>query len=81
MPCKYDVIKTKTKLRIRLLRSSMNNYSCRAAGWGMREAGWTLVGSMNEESQVRGCYNITFICTPTRKQTLLEKTENKTFRT
>ena len=21
------------------------------------------VGSMNEESQVRGCYNITFICT------------------
>ena len=23
---------------------------------------------MNEESQVRGCYNITFICTPTRKQ-------------
>ena len=23
------------------------------------------VGSMDEESQVRGCYNITFICTPT----------------
>jgi len=23
---------------------------------------------MDEESQVRGCYNITFICTPTRKQ-------------
>ena len=26
------------------------------------------VGSMDEESQVRGGYNITFICTPTRKQ-------------
>ena len=23
------------------------------------------VGSMDEEPQVRGCYNITFICTPT----------------
>ena len=40
------------------------------------------VGSMNEESQVRGCYNITFVCTPTRKQCVLEKTQaNKTFRT
>ena len=28
------------------------------------------VGSMDEESQVRGSYNITFIFTPTRKQCL-----------
>ena len=34
----------------------------RGGKWGKQ------VGSMNEESQVRGCYNITFICTPTRKQ-------------
>ena len=26
------------------------------------------VGSMNEEPQVRGCYNITFICTPTNQE-------------
>ena len=41
------------------------------------------VGSMDEESQVRGCYNITFICTPTNQETVsvLEKTQaNKTFR-
>ena len=41
-------------------------------------------GSMNEEPQVRGCYNITFICTPTNQETVsvLEKTQaNKTFRT
>ena len=25
---------------------------------------------MNEESQVRGCYNITFICTPTNQETM-----------
>ena len=34
----------------------------------VREWGWGVegkqVGSMDEESQVRGCYNITFICTP-----------------
>ena len=28
------------------------------------------VGSMDEESQVRGCYNITFICTPTNQETV-----------
>ena len=42
------------------------------------------VGSMDEEPQVRGCYNITFICTPTNQETVsvLEKTQaNKTFRT
>ena len=42
------------------------------------------VGSMNEEPQVRGCYNITFICAPTNQETgsVLEKTQaKKTFRT
>ena len=35
---------------------------------------------MNEEPQVRGCYNITFICTPTNQETVsvLEKTQAKT---
>ena len=36
------------------------------------------VGSMNEESQVRGCYNITFICAPTRKQCLCWKRHKQT---
>ena len=48
-------------------------------GWGVEGK---QVGSMDEEPQVRGCYNITFICTPTNQETVsvLEKTEaNKTF--
>ena len=39
---------------------------------------------MDEEPQVRDCYNITFICTPTNQETVsvLEKTQaNKTLRT
>ena len=39
---------------------------------------------MDEEPQIRGCYNITFICTPANQETVsvLEKTQaNKTFRT
>ena len=57
------------------------NTKCRRVGmgsWGKQ------VGSMDEEPQVRGCYNITFICTPTNQETLSvsEKTQaNKTFRT
>ena len=38
---------------------------------------------MDKEPQVRGCYNITFICTPTNQETVsvLEKTQaNKIFR-
>ena len=37
------------------------------------------VGSMDEEPQVRGCYNITFICTPTNQETVsvLEKTSKQ----
>ena len=37
--------------------------------WGWRVEG-KQVGSMDEESQVRGCYNITFICTPTNQETV-----------
>ena len=45
----------------------------------LREAGF---GSMNEESQVRGCYNVTFIHTNQETVFVLEKTQaNKTFRT
>ena len=50
-------------------------------GWGVDGK---QVGSMDEESQVRGCYNITFICTPTNHETVsvLEKIQaSKTFRT
>ena len=36
-------------------------------GWGIEGK---QVGSMDEESQVRGCYNITFICTPTNQETV-----------
>ena len=37
---------------------------------------------MDEESQVRLCYNITFICTNQETVFVLEKTQaNKTFRT
>ena len=54
---------------------------CRGGVWGVEGK---QVGSMDEEPQVRGCYNITFICTPTNQETVsvLEKTQaNKTFRT
>ena len=42
---------------------------------GEKEEGKTLVegkqvGSIDEEPQVRGCYNITFICTPTNQETV-----------
>ena len=45
-------------------------------GWGVEGK---QVGSMDEESQVRGCYNITFICTPTNQETVsvLEKDTSK----
>ena len=54
---------------------------CRGAGWGVEGK---QVGSMKEEPQVRGCYNVTFICTPSNQEivSILEKTQaNKTFRT
>ena len=54
------------------------------AEWGGEDYG-KQVGSMNEEPQVRGCYNITFICTtPTNQETVsvLKKTQaKKKFRT
>ncbi len=34
-------------------------------------------GSMNEESQVRGCYNITFIYTNQETVSVLEKTSKQ----
>ena len=36
-------------------------------GWGVEGK---QVGSMDEEPEVRGCYNITFICTPTNQETV-----------
>ena len=36
-------------------------------GWGVEGK---QAGSMSEEPQVRGCYNITFICTPTSQETV-----------
>ena len=65
----------------------LSSFTCQSVacvgewGWGVEGK---QVGSMDEESQVRGCYNITFICTPTNQETVsvLEKTQaNKTFRT
>ena len=53
---------------------------CRGVGWGVE--GSRLEAWM--KSQVRGCYNITFICTTTNQETVsvLEKTQaNVTFRT
>ena len=41
--------------------------NCRGVGWGVEGK---QVGSMDEESQGRGCYNITFICTPTNQETV-----------
>ena len=40
------------------------------------------VGSMDEETQIRGCYNITFNCTNQETVSVLEKTQaSKKFRT
>ena len=48
--------------------------SCSQAPAFVGEWGWGVegkqVGSMDEEPQVRGCYNITFICTPTNQETV-----------
>ena len=56
-------------------RKRINTFSlmCRGVGMGKQ------VGSMDEEPQVRGCYNITFICTPTNQETVsvLEKNTSK----
>ena len=52
-------------------------------GVGERGGEWgKQVGSMNEESQVSGCYNVTFIYTNQETVSVLEKTQaNKTFGT
>ena len=46
-----------------------HNVLCLCRGVGMGSRG-KQAGSMDEESQVRGCYNITFICTPTNQETV-----------
>ena len=49
-------------------------YNCTQVLTTFRGVGWGVegkqVGSMDEEPQVRGCYNITFICTPTNQETV-----------
>ena len=45
-----------------------SNIQC-VGEWGGELRG-KQVGSMNEESQVRGCYNITFVRTPTNQETV-----------
>ena len=75
---------TYTRVRTQAIKSQMGLFRQITVGeWGWGVEG-KQVGSMDEESQVRGCYNITFICTPTNQETVsvLEKTQaNKTFRT
>ena len=56
-----------------LLESGEQRY-IKAINNNVGEWGWGVegkqVGSMDEESQVRGCYNITFICTPANQETV-----------
>ena len=62
----------------------IERYTCDGVGGGGGGSEEEAGGSMDEESQVRGCYNITFIYTPTTQKTVsvLEKTQtNKTIRT
>ena len=71
------------KSRDRFVTTSTMKYFIPRANTGVGEWGWGVegkqVGSMDEESQVRGCYNITFICTPTNQETVsvLEKTSKQ----
>ena len=50
-----------------MVEEKPHNHSVRGVGWGVEGK---QVGSMDEEPQVRGCYNITFICTPTNQETV-----------
>ena len=54
-----SVLKNKTTTKLYSL--------CRGVGMGSRGK---QVGSMDEQPQVRGCYNITFICIPTSQETM-----------
>ena len=59
---------TASNLRSQKQQQQQQNYSlCRGVGMGSRGK---QVWSMDEEPQVRGCYNITFICTPTNQETV-----------
>ena len=48
----------------KLVVYALKNWDCMWGGEGKQ------VGSMDEESQVRGCYNITFIGTPANQETV-----------
>ena len=68
------------KKKIRFESARMKLLVCKCRGVGMGNRG-KQVGSMDEEPQVRGCYN-NFVCTTTNQVSVLEKTQaNKTFRT
>ena len=58
--CEIRVLSAKSCTQFMCL--IINHFVMYCGEWGKQ------VGSMDEESQVRGCYNITFIWTPTRKQ-------------
>ena len=76
-----DSVDVKNHVYLLKLLLTSRAYLCRGVGWGVEGK---QVGSTNEEPQVRGCYNITFICTPINQETVsvLEKTQAKnTFRT
>ena len=78
----FSAVGIRVRLFVFALLALVSGYQCVGEwGWGVEGK---QVGSMDEEPQVRGCYNITFICTPTSQETVsvLEKTQaNKTFRT
>ena len=72
----YGSMHTHARANTPPLSLSLSHIYIVGGEWGKQ------VGSMNEESQVRGCYNITFICTNQKTVSVLEKTQaNKTFRT
>ena len=52
---------------MRIVQITIACTKCRGVGCGVEGK---QVGSMDEESQIRGCYNITFICTPTNQETV-----------
>ena len=65
---------TKTESVVQIYRDRRGQITKTESVVHVGEWGWGVegkqVGSMDEESQVRGCYNITFICTPTNQETV-----------
>ena len=61
----YSVLfSRKTSVSIHIMTLYISVGEC---GWGVEGK---QVGSMDEKPQVRGCYNITFICIPTNQETV-----------